>query len=63
MEERRAVRRGEAESLSGARKYRGRCKVQIQAYLSAIVQNLKRLVALIYYWLAACWLRKQTTSA
>ena len=44
-------------------KYRGRCKVQIQAYLSAIVQNLKRLVALIYYWLAACWLRKQTTPA
>ena len=41
-------------------KYRGRCKVQIQAYLSAIVQNLKRLVALLYYWLAACWLRKQT---
>src|SRR5580700_3797299 len=30
--------------LSRAR-YRGRSKVQIQAYLSAIVQNLKRLVA------------------
>jgi transposase len=44
-------------------KYRGRCKVQIQAYLSAIVQNLKRLVALIYYWLAVCWLRKQTRTA
>ena len=25
--------------------------MQIQAYLSAIVQNLKRLVALSYYWL------------
>ena len=32
-------------------KYRGTSKVQIQAYLSAIVQNLKRLVALFYYWL------------
>jgi len=40
-------------------KYRGRPKVQIQAYLSAIAQNLKRLVALFYYWLVACWLRKQ----
>ena len=40
-------------------KYRGRCKVQIQAYLSAIVQNLKRLVALIYCWLLDRWLRKQ----
>lgn len=44
-------------------KYRGRCKVQIQAYLSAIVQNLKRLVTLIYNWLIACWLRKQTRPA
>ena len=44
-------------------KYRGRCKVQIQAYFSAIVQNLKRLVSLIYYRRVACWLRKQTTSA
>lgn len=44
-------------------KYRGRRKVQIQAYFSAIVQNLKRLVALIYYWLVACWLRKQTRPA
>ncbi len=34
-------------------KYRGRPKVQIQAYLSAIAQNLKRLVALFYYWLIA----------
>ena len=44
-------------------KYRGRCKVQIQASLSAIVQNLKRLVALIYYWLLACWFRMQTRPA
>jgi transposase len=43
-------------------KYRGLCKVQIQAYFSAIVQNLKRLIALIYYRLVACWLRKQTRS-
>ena len=35
-------------------KYRGRRKVQIQAYLSAIAQNLKRLVALFFSWLAAC---------
>jgi transposase len=35
-------------------KYRGRSKVQIQVYLSAIAQNLKRLVALFYYWLIAC---------
>ena len=34
-------------------KYRGRPKVQIQAYLSAMAQNLKRLVALFYYWLIA----------
>ncbi len=38
-------------------KYRGRGKVQIQAYLSAIVQNLKRLLFPLYCWLAACWLR------
>ena len=36
--------------LSRAR-YRGRSKVQIQAYLSAIVQNLKRLVAALWCWL------------
>jgi transposase len=36
--------------LSRAR-YRGRAKVQIQAYLSAIVQNLKRLVATLWCWL------------
>jgi hypothetical protein len=35
--------------LSRAR-YRGRTKVQIQAYLSAIVQNLKRLVAALSFW-------------
>ena len=34
-------------------KYRGRPKVQIQAYLSAIVQNLKRLLFPIYCWLFA----------
>jgi transposase len=32
-------------------KYRGRAKMQIQAYLSAIVQNLKRLLFPLYYWL------------
>jgi hypothetical protein len=31
-------------------KYRGRCKVQIQAYLSAVAQSLNRLVCLVYYW-------------
>jgi hypothetical protein len=36
--------------LSRAR-YRGRSKVQIQAYLTAIVQNLKRLVAALWCWL------------
>ena len=35
-------------------KYRGRVKVQIQAYLSAIVQNLKRLLFPLYYWLFTC---------
>ena len=34
-------------------KYRGRPKVQIQAYLTGIAQNLKRLVALFYYWIVA----------
>ena len=38
-------------------KYRGRPKVQIQAYLSAIVQNLKRLLFPLCCWLVACWLR------
>ena len=37
-------------------KYRGRSKVQIQAYLCAIVQNLKRLLFLLCQWLTACWL-------
>ena len=32
-------------------RYRGRAKVQIQAYLSATAQNLKRLVLLIYLYL------------
>ena len=39
-------------------RYRGRSKVQIQAYLSAMAQNLKRLVFLFYYWLVTwkiCW--------
>ncbi len=40
-------------------KYRGRSKVQIQAYFIAIVQNLKRLLSPVYCWLVACSLRKQ----
>lgn len=36
-------------------KYRGRSKVQIQAYLCAIVQNLKRLLFPLYCWLVARW--------
>ena len=36
-------------------KYRGRAKVQIQAYLCAIVQNLKRLIFPLYCWLFACF--------
>jgi hypothetical protein len=43
--------------LSRAR-YRGRSKVQIQAYLSATVQNLKRLVAALW-----CWLIKQMAAS
>ena len=35
-------------------KYRSQPKVQIQAYLSAIVQNLKRLLFPLYCWLLAC---------
>jgi transposase len=38
-------------------KYRGRRKVQIQAYLIAIVQNLKRLLFPLYGWLLTCWWR------
>lgn len=48
--------------LSRAR-YRGRSKVQIQAFLSATAQNLKRLVKAIVCWLLI-WLsngRKRTT--
>ena len=40
-------------TASHALKYRGRSKVQIQAYLSAIVQNLKRLLFPLYCWLLA----------
>jgi hypothetical protein len=36
-------------------RYRGRSKVQIQAYLSAMSQNLKRPVLLFYCWLIAVW--------
>ncbi len=43
--------------------YRGRPKVQIQAYLSAIAQNLKRLVALFYYWLIAWRSRSKLNKA
>ena len=34
-------------------KYRGRTKVQVQAYMIAIVQNLKRLLFPLYCWLLA----------
>jgi len=40
-------------------KYRGRSKVQIQAYLCAMVQNLKRLLFLLYQCLVAWWLSKR----
>ena len=45
----------EAKQLHGLSraKYRGRSKVQIQAYLYAIVQNLKRLLFPLYCWLLA----------
>jgi transposase len=46
----------QSQGLARAR-YRGRTKVQIQAYLSATVQNLKRLVFLFYCWLAGWWSR------
>jgi len=39
-------------------RYRGRRKVQIQACLSAMVQNLKRLVFLFCYWLISWWSRE-----
>jgi hypothetical protein len=48
--------------LSRAR-YRGRSKVQIQAYLIAMAQNLKRLVLPFYYWLVTQWFCRQTTAA
>jgi transposase len=38
-------------------KYRGRSKVQIQAYLIAIVQNLKRLLFPLCCWLLTYWRR------
>jgi transposase len=44
-------------------KYRGTSKVQIQVYLSAIVQNLKRLLFPLYCWLVACWSRPPRTIA
>ena len=49
-------------SLSRA-KYRGRSKVQIQAYLCAIVQNLKRLLFPLYCWLVAVWHRPMRNRA
>ena len=44
-------------------KYRGRSKLQIQAYLSAMVQNLKRLVCVIYLWGLARWLSHRSQAA
>ena len=44
-------------------KYRGRSKVQIQAYLCAIVQNLKRLLFPFYYWLLAHYSSYSTNTA
>lgn len=49
----------ENHGLARAR-YRGRSKVQIQAYLSAIVQNVKRLVALFCFYLLALCRRYET---
>jgi hypothetical protein len=42
-------------------KYRGWPKVQIQAYLCAIVQNLKRLLLPFYCWLLARETRQRST--
>jgi len=44
---------GEAKQNHGLRRarYRGRQKVQIQAYLIATVQNLKRLATSLQFWL------------
>ena len=47
--------------LSRAR-YRGRAKVQIQAYMSATAQNLKRLVKAVFRWLLAWWSRRGITT-
>ena len=63
MEVQGVVRRVEAIPLPRAAKYRGRPKVQIQAYLCAIVQNLKRLLFPLYGWLLSCcwrWKREAT---
>jgi transposase len=49
-------------SLARAR-YRGRSKVQIQAYLSAMAQNLKRLVFLFCLWLITQFRYQRTTAA
>ncbi len=46
--------------LSCAR-YRGKQKVQIQAYLSATAQNLKRFIFLFYWWLISRWSRAHRT--
>ena len=43
-------------------RYRGRSKVQIQAYLIAMAQNLKRLVLLFYYWFVTWWICRQRTA-
>ncbi len=45
-----------AEKELARARYRGRSKVQIQAYLSAMAQNLKRLVFLFYLCLVARYL-------
>ena len=47
--------------LSRAR-YRGRVKVQIQAYPSATAQNLKRLVKAFCFLLLAWWSRRRMTT-
>ena len=44
-------------------KYRGRSKVQIQAYFSAMVQNLKRLACAFYLWAIARWLFRPSQGA
>jgi hypothetical protein len=43
-------------------RYRGRHKVQIQAYLSATSQNLKRLVFLFYCWLISWQSHRRSTA-